>query len=174
MLLIRPATPSDITTMLSLIRALALYEGEPDKVRATERDLLRDGFGEYPRFECLIAEERGQAGDGTEIAEPAGFALYFYSYSTWRGRAGIHLEDLFVKPEFRGRGIGRELLERVAARALEQELGSVGWNVLEWNRPAIDFYESMGAEVFSGWRMMRLEGAALRAAGRGRREGGPI
>src|ERR1700726_968042 len=104
---IRPATSADIPWILELIRALATYEREPDAVKTTEADLLRDGFGKQPRFECLIAE----SGKG----EAAGFALYFYNYSTWTGRSGIHLEDLFVVPQFRGHGIGKALLARVAA-----------------------------------------------------------
>src|SRR5258708_2223812 len=128
---IRPATPVDVTLILALVRELAAYEREPHAVLATEADLLRDGFGPRPYFECLIAEEDGQ---------PAGFALYFFNYSTWRGRPGIHLEDLFVRPPFRGRGIGKALLTRVAAVAVERQCGRVQWDVLDWNQPAIDFY----------------------------------
>src|ERR1700728_3531415 len=106
---IRAATPADVPLILDLIRALATYEREPDAVKTTAADLLRDGFGPHPVFECLIAE----TGEG----EAAGFALFFYNYSTWRGRTGIHLEDLFVLPKFRGLGIGKSLLSRVAARA---------------------------------------------------------
>jgi len=107
---IRAATPADIPLILDLIRALATYEREPNAVKTTEADLLRDGFGEHPCFECLIAENK----DGKE-PEGAGFALYFYNYSTWRGRPGIHLEDLFVLPRFRGQGIGKALLARVVS-----------------------------------------------------------
>ncbi len=113
---IRAATPADIPVILDLIRSLAAYERDPDAVKTTEADLLRDGFGEQPCFECLIAEN----GEGEERGQPAGFALYFYNYSTWRGRSGIHLEDLFVLPRFRGQGIGKALLARVAARAAER------------------------------------------------------
>jgi GNAT superfamily N-acetyltransferase len=150
---IRPATPADIPLILELIRALAAYEREPDAVKTTAADLLRDGFGEHPRFECLIAEN--------DHGEAAGFALYFYNYSTWRGRSGIHLEDLFVLPRFRGHGIGKALLGRVAARAVEQGCVRLQWDVLEWNQTAIDFYQGMGATFLDEWRIMRVNDEAI-------------
>jgi GNAT superfamily N-acetyltransferase len=151
---IRSATPADIPLILELIRALATYEREPDAVKTTEVDLLRDGFGKQPCFECLIAEN--------EEGEAAGFALYFYNYSTWRGRAGIHLEDLFVLPCFRGQGIGKALLARVAARAAEQGCVRLQWDVLEWNQTAIDFYQGLGAKFLDEWRIMRVNDEAIR------------
>lgn len=154
---IRAATPADVPSILHLIRSLAVYERQPEAVQATEGDLLRDGFGEQPRFECLIAEV--QAADSAP--QPAGFALYFVSYSTWLGRPGIHLEDLFVEPEFRGHGIGKALLARVAARAIEQGFDRLGWHVLDWNQPALDFYNGMGAQLLNDWRIMRVAGDAL-------------
>ncbi len=170
MLSIRAAAPADIPVILYFIRSLALYEREPDAVKTTEADLLRDGFGAHPRFECLIAEEGRESGDqaawgAQEQSRPVGFALFFYNYSTWRGRAGIHLEDLFVMPEFRGRGIGKRLLSRVAARAVEQGLDRLRWDVLEWNQTAIDFYRSIGAQFLSEWRIMRVTGEALESLG---------
>jgi GNAT superfamily N-acetyltransferase len=150
---IRPATPADVPLILELIRALATYEREPDAVKTTEADLMRDGFGENPCFECLIAE--------SAQGEPAGFALYFYNYSTWRGRSGIHLEDLFVLPHFRGQGIGKDLLARVAARAVEQGCVRLQWDVLEWNQTAIDFYQGMGAKFLEEWRIMRVNDQAI-------------
>ncbi|HTZ58067.1 MAG TPA: GNAT family N-acetyltransferase [Acidobacteriaceae bacterium] len=152
---IRPATAADIPLILSLIRALARYEREPDAVRTTEADLLRDGFGSQPCFECLIAEN--------ECGEAAGFALFFYNYSTWRGRQGIHLEDLFVLPEFRGQGIGKALLARVAARAAEQGCVRLQWDVLAWNQTAIDFYQGLGAQFLDEWRIMRVNDGGIRA-----------
>ncbi len=149
---IRAAVPSDIPLILDLIRALATYEREPDAVKTTEADLLRDGFGPHPVFECLIAENEG---------EPAGFALFFYNYSTWRGRTGIHLEDLFVLPKFRGLGIGKSLLSRVAARAAEQGCVRLQWDVLEWNQTAIDFYQGLGAKFLDEWRIMRANDDAI-------------
>jgi len=151
---IRAATPADIPAILDLIRALATYERAPNAVKTTEADLLRDGFGEQPCFECLIAEEHGQA---------TGFALYFYNYSTWRGRPGIHLEDLFVLPRFRGQGIGKALLARVAARAAERGCPRLQWNVLAWNQTAIDFYEGLGAQFLDEWRIMRVADEGIRS-----------
>jgi GNAT superfamily N-acetyltransferase len=154
----RPATPADVSTILSFIRALAAYEREPGAVIATEEDLLRDGFGGHPYYSCLIAEE-----DGT----PAGFALYFYDYSTWLGRPGLYLEDIFVHPEFRGRGIGKTLLQKVAAIAIEKGCPRMKWEVLDWNSPAIDFYAAMGAEFLDTWRNVRLSGEALKRLAEG-------
>jgi GNAT superfamily N-acetyltransferase len=148
---IRLATESDIPVILTLIHALAAYEREPDAVQIGETELRRDGFGPQPLFECLIADNQGEA---------AGFALYFPIYSTWRGRS-IHLEDLFVQPAHRGRGIGKALLERVAAIAMERGCARMQWDVLDWNTPAIDFYRSRGAVMLGAWRIMRVTGAAL-------------
>lgn len=152
MLNIRPATPADVPQILAFIRHLATYEREPDAVHATEADLHRDGFCPTPRFHCLIAEWDNV---------PAGFALYFHNYSTWRGHHGIHVEDLFVLPEHRGRGIGKALLTRVAAIAVEEGCHRLQWDVLEWNTPAIGFYEQMGAIMMTEWRTMRILHDAL-------------
>ena len=149
---IRPATPADVPTILRFIRDLATYEREPDAVHATEADLLRDGFGPTARFSCLIAEL-----DGT----PAGFALYFTSYSTWEGHHGLYLEDLYVSPEFRKLGLGKALLGSVAAIAVEQGCPRLEWSVLDWNQPSIDFYHRIGARKKSEWFMMRLSDDAL-------------
>jgi GNAT superfamily N-acetyltransferase len=153
-LTIRPATPADVPQILAFIRDLAAYEREPDAVHATEADLLRDGFGPTKRFDCLIADWSGI---------PAGFALYFHNYSTWRGHAGIHLEDLFVRPEHRGKGIGKALLTRVAAIAIAEGCSRLQWDVLEWNTPAIGFYEQLGAKMLMDWRTMRVTNEALPA-----------
>jgi len=156
---IRTATPEDIPQILTFIRALAAYEREPDAVTATEVDLLRDGFGPNPFYFCLIAEIDSQ---------PAGFAFYFFNYSTWMGRPGLYLEDLFVHPEFRGLGIGKALLQKVAAIAVEKNCPRLQWEVLDWNTPAIDFYSAMGAEFMDSWRNVRVTGEALqRLAGSG-------
>ncbi|MGH9563869.1 MAG: GNAT family N-acetyltransferase, partial [Terracidiphilus sp.] len=149
---IRNAAPADVPQILAFIRALAAYERAPDAVVATEAALLRDGFGPNPYFSCLMAEYEGQA---------AGFALFFYNYSTWMGRPGIYLEDLFVLPDLRGRGIGKALLQKVAAIALEKDCQRVQWEVLDWNTPAIEFYRAMGAEFLDEWRNVRIGGEAL-------------
>jgi GNAT superfamily N-acetyltransferase len=149
---IRPATRADVPQILAFIRALAAYEREPEAVLATEAALERDGFGPNPFYFCLIAECNGR---------PAGFALYFFNYSTWLGRPGLYLEDLFVEPEFRGLGIGKLLLERVAAIALKKGCQRLQWEVLDWNTPAIEFYRAMGAEFLDEWRNVRVNGEAL-------------
>jgi GNAT superfamily N-acetyltransferase len=165
-LTIRTAVPNDIPNMLAFIRELAEYEREPDSAMATHADLLRDGFGLEKRFHCLMAE--ASLAGPTDMLQPAtsnlcpaGFALYFYNYSTWRGHAGIYIEDLFVRPAFRGKGIGKALLARVAAIAVEEGCPRLEWAVLDWNTPAIDFYLSVGATPMSEWTTMRLGGESL-------------
>ena len=138
--------------MLRFIRGLAEYEREPNAVIATEEGLIRDGFGPHPKYRCLIAELDGA---------PAGFAFFHYNYSTWRGQAGLYLEDLFVLPEMRGKGIGKALLQKLAQIALEENLYGLRWMVLEWNDPALKFYESLGAELLGEWETMLLRGEAL-------------
>src|ERR1700722_17590703 len=168
---IRPATPADVPQILTFIRELALYEREPDAVLATEADLLRDGFGLTKVFNCLIAEWTEPTAEATTdptaelVTIPAGFALYFHNYSTWRGHSGIHLEDLFVTPSLRGKGIGKALISRVAAIAVEEGCPRLQWDVLEWNTPAIGFYEKIGARMQSEWRTMRVTGDDLLTLG---------
>ena len=156
MLSIRPALKADVPLILDLIRALAEYEREPDKAVATAEDLIRDGFtaGSAPKFRVVIAEWDGA---------PAGFALFFYNYSTWNGRPGIYLEDLFVKPDFRKKGIGKALLSHLAKIAVEEKCMRLEWQVLDWNTPAIDFYKSLGALHMKEWFNMRVTGDALPA-----------
>jgi GNAT superfamily N-acetyltransferase len=149
---IRPATPEDAATILRFIRELAAYEREPDAVLATEADLLRDGWGTPPRFAAMIAEYEGSA---------VGFALYFTTYSTWRGHHGIRLEDIYVTPAVRGKGIGRALLAQLARVAVEQGCPRLEWDVLNWNEPAIAFYQRIGAQRLSEWSIMRLSDASL-------------
>jgi GNAT superfamily N-acetyltransferase len=149
---IRPATRADIPQILRLIRALAAYERAPEAVTASEAGLERDGFGANPFYFCLMAEYDGQV---------AGYAIYFFNYSTWVG-PGIYLEDIFVEPELRGRGIGKALLERVAAIAVEKGCQRLQWAVLDWNTPAIEFYRAMGAEFLDEWRNVRISGEALK------------
>lgn len=169
MLNIRPATPADVPTMLRFIHELAIYEREPDAVIATEADLLRDGFSLAPdgtaldtpaRFRALIADHSESPSDAPT---PAGFALFFTSYSTWLGHHGIRLEDLYVTPSLRGKGIGRALLTRLAQIAIDEGCPRLEWDVLDWNAPAIAVYERIGARMQNEWRIMRLSGDALDA-----------
>jgi len=147
MLSIRSATIADVPLILDFVRKLAEYERAPNAVRATEDDFRRDGFGPSPKFHCLIADWE---------QKPVGFALFFYAYSTWHGRPGLYLEDLFVLPESRGKGIGKALLERLAQIAIRENCFALAWMVLEWNELAIKFYESLGASTMSEWETMRL------------------
>jgi len=149
---VRPATPADAATLVALVRELAVYEREPlSSVKMTEADVLRDGFGPQRRFEALIAEADGRA---------AGFALFFHNYSTWEGRAGIYVEDIYVSEWARGLGVGRRLVAEVAAIARERGCPRVDLWVLHWN-PARKFYERMGFADMSEWKPYRLSGEAL-------------
>ena len=156
---IRSATVEDVGIILKFIRELAVYEKLEQEVVCTEEDLKATLFGEPKFAEVLLLEEQGQ---------PAGFALFFHNYSTFLGRPGIHLEDLFVLPEHRGRGFGKMLLGAVARVALERNCGRLEWNVLDWNEPAIRFYQSLGAKAMSEWTGYRLTGTALQDFGKAR------
>ncbi|HEX8431565.1 MAG TPA: GNAT family N-acetyltransferase [Longimicrobium sp.] len=151
---IRPALPADVPLILHFIRRLAEYERLAHEVVATE-EILRDSlFGARPAAEVVIAEWEGA---------PAGFALFFHNFSTFLGRPGLYLEDLFVEPEQRGRGIGRALLGHLARVATERGCGRLEWSVLDWNRDAIRFYRSLGAEAMDDWTVYRVTGDALAA-----------
>lgn len=157
-LTIRPATPQDVALILRFVRELAEFEREPDAVKATEESLNHALFGERSA-EAVIAEQDG---------EPMGFALFFHNFSTWTGRKGLYLEDLYVTPEARGSGVGTALLRHLAGIALDRDCGRFEWAVLDWNTPAIDFYTAMGAESLDEWRIRRVSGDALvKLAGRG-------
>jgi len=151
---LRPATPGDLPVILACIRALAEYERLAHECVATEALLRESLFGERPSAEVLLA----YAGD-----RPAGFALWFESYSTFLAKPGLYLEDLFVYPEYRGRGLGRQLLRHLARIAVERSYGRVEWSVLDWNVDAIGFYRSLGAELLDDWRRCRLAGDAIPA-----------
>lgn len=150
---IRAAAPDDATLILQFIRELADYEKAPQEAVATPEDVLRDGFSAHPKFRCIIANWDGQ---------PAGFALFFYNYSTWRGLPGIYLEDVFVRSEFRKKGIGKALLAYLAQIAVREGCARFEWQVLDWNTPAIEFYKSLGATVMKEWLTMRVTGEALK------------
>lgn len=151
---IRNATLADIPLVMELIRALADYEKLSDRVTATPELIEQALFGPRPLAECLIAEADGEA---------AGFALFFHNFSTFIGKPGIYLEDLFVKPEFRGRGLGKALLARLAQIAVDRDCGRMEWAVLDWNEPSIKFYRALGAESLDDWEIFRLTGDALAA-----------
>jgi GNAT superfamily N-acetyltransferase len=153
MLNIRPATRGDVPLILQFIRELAEYERAPSEVEATEADLVRDGFGPNPKYRAVIAEWSDK---------PAGFAFFFENYSTWRGHPGLYLEDLFVRPQFRGKGIGKALLAHLAAIAVKQNCYGMRWAVLDWNQPAVDFYRSLGGTFLKEWLIVRLDGEPLR------------
>jgi GNAT superfamily N-acetyltransferase len=151
-LTIRPATPADAGLIHNFIRALAEYEKLLHEVEATEADIAKNLFGETPRLFCDIAEADGA---------PVGFAVWFYNYSTFTGRHGIYLEDLFVNPEARGLGAGKALLRGLAQRCRDEGLTRLEWAVLDWNAPSIAFYDSLGASAKTDWITRRLSGEAL-------------
>lgn len=151
-LTIRSAVAGDSALVLRFIKELAEYEKMLDQVEASEADIARDLFGSEPRIFCQIAEWSGV---------PVGFALWFYTYSTFQGRHGIWLEDLYVSPEARGRGVGKALLANLAQRCLDEGLGRLAWWVLDWNKPSIDFYVSQGAVLQDEWTVCRVSGDAL-------------
>jgi len=149
---LRAATREDVPLILEFIRALAEYEKLLDQVVADEAMIAANLFGERAQAEVVIAEHGGR---------PAGFALFFHNFSTFRGRRGLYLEDLFVRPEYRGFGIGKALLAHLAKLAVERGCARFEWAVLDWNAPAIGFYQSLGARVLDDWRVCRLDGEAL-------------
>lgn len=153
--MIRAATADDVPVLLQLVRELAAYEREPDAVQATERDLHRALFVESTAS-CEVAVVEG---------EVVGFALWYLTFSTWTGRPGLWLEDLFVRPSSRGSGLGRALLQRLAAICVERGYPRLEWWVLDWNEPAIGFYRALGAQPQAAWTTYRVAGEALRALG---------
>ena len=152
MMKIRAATRDDVPVILQLIRDLATYERAPDEAIATEKQLVDVLFGERPAAEVALVFEDEQ---------PAGFAVYFHNFSTWLGRPGLYLEDLFVKPELRGKGYGRALLVHLAKIARDRGCGRMEWAVLNWNEPAIKFYQGLGAAPLNDWTVFRLTGKEI-------------
>ena len=150
---IRPATADDVPTLLAFIHGMAEYEHLEDQVTATEETLLASLFGDSPAAEALLAFEDDN---------PAGFAVYFHTYSTFLARRSMYLEDIYVSPEYRRRGLGTLLLRRVAAIAVERDCGRFEWIALDWNTNAHSFYEGLGAEMLPEWRVFRVHGDALR------------
>jgi len=159
---VRPATPDDVNALHELVHELAVYEREPDAVEATAADLHAALFSEHPLLHGFVAEL-----DPAGSPQVVGMALWFVSYSTWRGRHGIWLEDLFVRPSARGLGLGRALLTELAAEATRRGYARVEWNVLDWNEPALRFYASLGAEPLADWTVHRVDGDTLATLARG-------
>jgi GNAT superfamily N-acetyltransferase len=156
---IRPAVRGDVGTVLRFVRELAAFEREPDAVVVTEAMLAEALFGDRPAAEALIAQDAG---------EPVAFALFFHNFSTWTGRRGLYLEDLYVTPAARGQGVGRALLGHLAGLAVARDCARFEWSVLDWNADAIAFYRALGAVGMDGWTVQRLDGGALaRLATRG-------
>jgi GNAT superfamily N-acetyltransferase len=153
---VRPAEPADAALICNFIRELAEYERLTGECRATPEAMATSLFGPTPRVFCEIAEWDG---------EPAGFALWFYSYSTFQAKHGIYLEDLYVREQCRGRGLGKALIAALAERAVKEGCGRFEWSVLDWNAPSIAFYKSLGANAMQDWTVFRLEGEARRVAG---------
>lgn len=151
---LRPATPADVSSILGFIRELAAYEKLEHQVVATEAGLAEQLFGPRPAAEVVLAEIDGA---------PVGFALFFHNFSTFLGRPGLFLEDLYVQPHARGAGVGRALLRHLAGLAVARGCGRMDWNVLDWNEPAIGFYKKLGADVLPDWRTCRVTGDALLA-----------
>ncbi len=150
---IRKAEKTDVKAILNLIKELALFENEPDAVETTEADLLRDGFGESPFFNVIVAE------DGNEIC---GFALFYFCWSTWTGRPSMFLEDLYVQEKHRGKKIGHQLLKECSRIAVNRNCARFEWEVLDWNQGARDFYHKIGARHMQDWLVYRLDGANLK------------
>lgn len=155
-LVIRPAVAADAAVIVAFILALAEYEKLTHEAKASEADIVRDLFGADPKVFCEIAEWAGK---------PVGFALWFYTYSTFQGRHGIWLEDLYVDPALRGKGIGKALLTNLAQRCVRERLGRFEWWVLDWNEPSIQFYKSQGGMMQDEWTKVRVEGEALAELG---------
>ena len=159
-LIIRRARPDEAALVLSLVRELAEYEKLLHEVEATEADIAEALFGGNPRLFCEIAEWQ---------SEPVGFAVWFFNFSTFSGRSGIFLEDLFVRPSHRGKGIGKALLSHLAKECVANGWSRLQWAVLDWNTPSIEFYKSLGAEMMDGWTVCRVGGPALTALAQGKR-----
>jgi GNAT superfamily N-acetyltransferase len=158
MLKIREATAEDAPLIMSMIRELAEFERELDQVDATSEDILREGFGKEPHFHGLIAEWDDQ---------PAGYAVYFFTFSTWAGRQSLFVEDLFVREKFRRKGIGKAMLRHMASIARERKCYGMRWEVLNWNTPAIEFYRSLGATLQTDWFPVLLHGEKFEEFGAG-------
>ncbi|XP_020614013.1 diamine acetyltransferase 2-like [Orbicella faveolata] len=160
---VRDAVAQDVPDIIRMIKDLAVYEKELEsRVKLTEEEMLRDGFGDKPWFECVIADEINfnEGNNCLPKKKPVGYALFFYIYSTWEGRS-LYLEDLYVNPAFRGKGIGTDMLRRISAIAVEKSCVRVDWSCLNWNKTAKDFYGKLGAVCLDEWQLYRLNGERL-------------
>lgn len=153
---IRKATQFDMKAVLELIQELAAFEKEPDAVIVTEQDLIRDGFSENPLFYCFVAEENSDSSDSEQSKQIIGMALYYYRYSTWKGKT-IHLEDLIVKKEKRGTGAGFKLYSEIINQGKKDNVKRIEWVVLDWNKSAIEFYEKSGATILKDWYITQMD-----------------
>ena len=153
---IRRGNPQDMLAVLALIQELAEFENEPDAVLVTVEDLIRDGFGPVPLFHVFVAEVEDDTSDSAEAKQIVGIALYYYRFSTWKGKT-IHLEDLVVKDKMRGTGLGYALYSEILKQAKKDQVRRVEWNVLDWNTPAIEFYEKSGAKVLKDWHVVQMD-----------------
>ncbi|MFH6997518.1 GNAT family N-acetyltransferase [Flavobacterium sp. FlaQc-57] len=153
---IRKGNSEDMKSVLELIRELAIFENEPDAVIITVDDLIRDGFGEKPLFNVFVAEIENDSNE----KEIVGIALYYYRYSTWKGKT-IHLEDLIVKEKMRGTGLGSALYSEIMKQGKRDNVRRVEWNVLDWNTPAVKFYENSGAKILNGWQVVQMDEAGI-------------
>jgi GNAT superfamily N-acetyltransferase len=159
-MIIRKGVPADMPSVLELIKELAIFEKEPDAVVITVDDLIRDGFAENPLFHTFVAEVDQDPSDSQQAKQIIGIALYYYRYSTWKGKT-IHLEDLIVKEEKRGTGAGFALYSEIIAQAKRDNVRRIEWNVLDWNTPAIEFYKKSGAKILDDWRVVQMDEIAI-------------
>ena len=159
-MVIRKGNPEDMKAVLELIQELADFEKEPDAVVVTAEDLIRDGFGKTPLFHVFVAEVESKLTDGKQGKQIVGIALYYYRYSTWKGKT-IHLEDLVVKDKMRGTGLGYALYSEIIKQGQKDKVRRIEWNVLDWNTPAIAFYEKSGARVLDDWRVAQMDEPAI-------------
>lgn len=157
---IRRGKSEDMVAVLDLIQELAIFENEPDAVLITAEDLVRDGFGENPLFHLFVAEVESDPSDSQQAKQIVGIALYYYRYSTWKGKT-LHLEDLVVKEKMRGTGLGYALYSEIIKQGKKDQVRRIEWNVLDWNTPAIDFYEKSGAKVLRDWNNVQMDEAGI-------------
>jgi GNAT superfamily N-acetyltransferase len=159
-MIIRKGNPEDMEAVLGLIKELAAFENEPEAVLITVDDLIRDGFGPVPLFHVFVAEVELDPSDSEQAKQIVGIALYYYRYSTWKGKT-IHLEDLVVKDKMRGTGLGYALYSEIIKQGKKDKVRRVEWNVLDWNTPAIEFYEKSGAKILDDWKVAQMDEAAI-------------